>query len=236
MHPLTPARTTGLAYLGLAVTGMLGFLVVRPRLHDATDPAQTLANLVAHEDLARAGLALELAIVLTQALVAISFFRLFRRVDATRAGAIAAFGLLNAAAILGSAAMLAGALEVAAAPDLLADPAGSVQLLYTLSDGFWAAGGLFFGLWLIPMGRLVLATTMPRLLGRTLVVGGVGYVLAAFVAALAPDAPATVATLLTLPASVGELWMVGYLLVRGHRDVATPRVVAVDAAAHHATV
>ena len=218
------ARLTGAAYLALGVVGMLGFLVVRPRLYAAGDPAQTLANLGENLGLARVGLGLELGIVLTQALVAVAFYRLFRSVSPTAAGMITAFGLTNAAAILGSSAMLSGAVHVASEPGLVADPAGTVQLLYVLSEGFWAGGNIFFGLWLIPMGHLVLASGwLPQALGRVLVVGGVGYVLAAFVGALVAEVPPLVETLLTLPASVGELWMLGYLLVRGvRRSAAEP--------------
>jgi len=39
-------------------------------------------------------------------------------------------------------------------------------------------------------------------------------VLSAFAAYLAPDA---VATVLVVPASAGEFWMIGYLLIRGVR-------------------
>jgi hypothetical protein len=67
------------------------------------------------------------------------------------------------------------------------------------------------------MGLCVLRSGwMPRPLGRLLVAGGVGYVLSAFARYLLPDA-SVVADLLAVPASVGEFWMVGYLLVRGVR-------------------
>lgn len=217
--PIGTARVTGLLYLGLALTGLLGFLTIRPRIFDPDDAASTLAHLVEHEWLARAGIALELGVVLTQALVALWFHRLFRSVDALQAGAIAAFGLVNAGAILGSAALLASALQVALDPagNPAGDPAGDAQLLYVVGDNLWGVSALFFGLWLIPMGLCVLRSGwMPRPLGRLLVAGGVGYVLSAFVRYLLPDASA-VADLLAVPASVGEFWMVGYLLVRGVR-------------------
>ena len=60
---------------------------------------------------------------------------------------------------------------------------------------------------------------MPRALGWILVGGGIGYVLSAFVGYLAPGAPA-LADALTDPATVGEFWMIGYLLVRGVRRAA----------------
>lgn len=207
------ARVTGLFYLALAVTGLLGFLIVRPALFVPGDPSATLARLAGNEGLARLGIALELGIVLTQALAALWFFRLFRPVDDFGAAAIAVFGLVNAIAVLASAAFLVTALQVALVP--LAPAANDAQLMYLVSGSFWQVGNLFFGLWLIPMGWCVLrAGWMPRQLGWILVAGGPGYVLNAFLGDLAPDTEA-LSTLLVLPATVGEFWMIGYLLARG---------------------
>jgi hypothetical protein len=216
MHALIrTARTTGLFYLGLAVTGLLGFLVVRSQLFAAGDPAATLAHLVDNQSLARAGVALELLIVLTQALAAIWFYRLFRTADPVAASGIAAFGLVNAVTVLVSAALLATAVEVALDP--IGDAATTVQLLYLVSGNLWGVGALFFGLWLIPMGSCVLRSGwMPRPLGWVLVGGGIGYVLSAFVRYLAPDAQ-VVADALAYPATVGEFWIVIYLLAIGVR-------------------
>ncbi|MGX6607142.1 DUF4386 domain-containing protein [Micromonosporaceae bacterium Da 78-11] len=219
MHPLNRlARTTGLLYLGLAVTGAAGFLIVRPRLFVADDAQATLANLVQHETLARLGVVFELLVVLTQALTATWFHRLFRRADPTAAAGIAAFGLINAGVILGSAALLATASRLAQHPD--GATAADVQLLYLVSGNLWTVGGLFFGLWLIPMGRCVHRSGwLPPALGWILIGGGVGYVLSTFVAYLVPGAT-LLADLLTVPASIGEFWMVGYLLIRGLRPAA----------------
>lgn len=188
MHPLIrTARTTGVFYLGLAITGVLGYVVIRSRLFAADDPAATLAHLVDNQSLARAGVALELLIVLTQALAAVWFYRLFRTADPLAASGIAAFGLVNAVTVLVSAALLATALEVALDP--IGDAATTVQLLYLVSGNLWGVGALFFGLWLIPMGSCVLRSGwMPRPLGWVLVSGGIGYVLSAFIRYLAPEA------------------------------------------------
>jgi hypothetical protein len=222
------ARTTGLFYLGLAIAGGLGFLLIRSRLYVAGDPSATLANLVENESLARAGVAFELLIVITQALAAAWFHRLFRASDPVNALGIAAFGLVNSVLILGSAAMLGTALEVAANP--VGDTANTVQLLYLVSDNLWGVGAVFFGLWLIPMGRCVLNSgLMPRALGWVLVAGGVGYVLDPFLRYLMRDAGVLV-DLLVVPATVGELWIIGYLLVRGVRHT-SPQVEPARAAA-----
>ena len=209
------ARVTGLLYLGIAISGLLGFLLIRPWIFDSDDPTATLTNLVENEQLARVGIALEMSLVVLQALTALWFYRLFRTVDAFSAGAVVVFGLVNSVAILGSAAFLASALDVAISP--IGDASGDAQLMYVVSNNLWGVGALGFGLWLIPMGWCVLRSGwMPRPLGWILVAGGSGYVLSAFVSYLAPDT-GILAEVLTVPASVGEFWMVGYLLVRGVR-------------------
>jgi hypothetical protein len=214
-EPVRTARTTGLFYLGVAVVSVPGFLVIRPRLFAAGDPDATLAHLVGNEQLARAGVVLEMLMVLAQALTAVWFYRLFRAVDGFAAAGIAAFGLVNAVVGLSSAALLATAVEVASDPG--GDAPATVQVLYLVSGNLWGVGGMFFGLWLIPMGWCVLRSGwMPRPLGWMLIVGGVGYLLGAFLVYLAPEAR-VVAELIAVPAHIGEFWMVGYLLVRGIR-------------------
>lgn len=200
------ARITGLLYLGLAVSGMLGFLLTRPRLFDAGDPAATLGNLTAQPALTTALVAVELLVVLTQALAAAWFYRLFRATDPVAAAGIGAFGLVNSGIILVSAALLSTAGAIAADP--FGDAATTVQTLFLISGELWAVGAVFFGLWLLPMGVCVLRSTMPRALGWLLIAGGVGYLVHAFVR-FEP---------LTIPATAGELWIVGYLLIFGLRE------------------
>lgn len=214
---LRTARATGLAYLALAVFGFAGYLLIRHRLYVPDDAAATVANLVAHTGLARLGIAVDLSAVLAQAVTALWFWKLFRRSAPASAVGVAAFGLVNAVVLLAGTMFSATALEVA-----LADPAAggasdpTVQALYRLTESAGGVGALFFGLWLMPMGWAAWRTGgMPPLLGRLLVVGGVGYVVSAYVGYVWPDAG--LAEAFTLPATAGELWMVGYLLVRGAR-------------------
>jgi len=225
MPGITTARLTGLFYLGLAIAGIVGFGIIRGQLYVAGDPSATLANLAGQAPLARLGVAADLAGVLAQALAAVWFYRLFRDEDRFAAGLIAAFGLVNAVVILAATVFSSVALAVAGGPALAPGgaQAATVQLLYQLNGAAWSLGGLFFGLWLIPMGFVVVAhRAMPAPLGWVLIVGGVLYIVSTYAAQLLPDAPAGLAAALTLPATVGELWMVGYLLVFGIRASGRP--------------
>ncbi len=214
------ALTTGLLYLGLAITGILGSLLVRAQLFADNDPHRTLSNLMEHEWLARVGIAMELGIALFQALTAVWFYRLFRSVGTFAAGSLAAFGMVNAVAIIGSAALLATALEVADDPSLAVTggAAATVQLLYVASGHLWGVAAMFFGLWLVPMGWLVVRSRwMPQPLGWILVAGGIGYLISPFVSYLFPSAD-LISGLLTIPSIVGELWIMGYLIIVGVHD------------------
>jgi Domain of unknown function (DUF4386) len=205
------ARLTGSAYLVLAVAPIVG-LLIRRQLYVQEDAARTATNLVVHEGLARVGVAADLVTVLSQALAAVGFFLVFRRVNSAGAASVTAFGLVNSVVVLVATGFSATALQVA----LPGGPtsASNALMLYDLNAVTWNTGGLFFGLWLIPMGWLTLRSgSMPRALGWILVVGGVGYVLSTFVKVLAPDASA-LAGILPVVATVGEVWMVGYLLIK----------------------
>lgn len=226
-NPRLTARAAGAGYLGLAVTGMLGFLVIRAQLIDLDDPAATLANLQERTELAHLLVGLEMGIVLTQAIAAIFFYKLYRPFAPVAGFGVATLGLMNSAAIMASGAFMATANAVAGNTDLApgGDPAATVGLLYELSQSSWGMGNLFFGLWLIPMGWAAITTgRFPKVMGWILSVGGAGYVLSGLLGYGAADAPGWLVESLAFPATVGEFWMIAYLLsygVRpdGHRGV-----------------
>ncbi|MGN6576886.1 MAG: DUF4386 domain-containing protein, partial [Nocardioides sp.] len=122
------------------------------------------------------------------------------------------------------AAVLATALDVSDDKSLALSggAAATVQLLYAISGHLWGVGGLFFGLWLVPMGWLVLRSRwLPRSLGRLLMIGGAGYVLSTFISYVFADADLVVG-MLDVPATLAELWIIGYLVFFGVRDHARP--------------
>jgi len=223
------ARATGAWYLGLAITGMLGVLVIDPLLFDDSNSAATLAHLQSRPELAHLRVALSLGLVFTQALTALWFGKLFRRINPVAGAGVALFGMVNATALLIGSALLAAAVTVAGDPALApgGDAAATVTLLHTLDSQIGKAAGIFFGLWLIPMGWVALKRgRFPRALGWVLVVGGVGYVAGAFIDLGLADAPSALVKGLPWLATVGEMWMLGYLLTKGIRGDGHPSVTA----------
>jgi hypothetical protein len=215
---VSTARLTGVWYLMLAITGMVGFLMLHPRIYVLGDPAKTLSNLTEFELLARLRLLFELLIVASQALAAVWFYKLFKDIRHEAAWALAAWGMMNAAAIMISAMAMGGALDVANSAQALNEKVIMTQLFQQFIKHAWGVGSLFFGLWLIPMGYIVLSSQrMPLWLGRVLILGGAGYILSTFINSMGVN-EAWVG-MLTIPATIGEFWMIAYLLIFGIRPV-----------------
>ncbi|HEX5169798.1 MAG TPA: DUF4386 domain-containing protein [Cyclobacteriaceae bacterium] len=210
------ARTTGVWYLMLGISGMVGFLMLHARIYVGDDPSKTLTNLIEHETLARIRLLFEFLIVITQALTAVWFYKLFKDIRHVAAWALAAWGMMNAVAIMISAMAMAGAVNVAHSTQFLNDKMIMIQIFDQFIKNAWGVGNLFFGLWLIPMGYAVASSQrMPVWLGRVLMLGGVGYILSAFINYIGVSG--AWAGILTIPATIGEFWMIAYLLIFGIR-------------------
>lgn len=213
------ARITGFWYLMLAVTGMLGFLVFHSKIYVSSDPQKTLTNLIEQESLSRVRLLFELLIVLSQALAALWFYKLFRTISEWRAWAIGIWGSVNAIFIMISGVAMAAAIQIASSSvESYENKILLVDLLGQLIRHSWKMGGLFFGLWLIPMGHIIVTSRlMPLWLGRTLILGGAGYILSTLISYMGYQNP--LLNVLTIPATIGEFWMIGYLLIYGIRPL-----------------
>lgn len=210
------ARTAGIWYLIMAISGILGFLIYHPQIFDSVDPQKTLTNLIELESLARTRLLLEFGIIVSQALTAVWFFRLFRNINAWAAWAVGIWGMINSVAIMISAISMGSAIEIANSSQSLDDKVLLIELLSSLITNAWGVGGLFFGLWLIPLGYIITSTRrMPIWLGRTLIAGGIGYLISTTINYIGIESP--LSGYLTIPATVGEFWMIGYLLIFGIR-------------------
>ena len=211
------ARIAGLWYLLLAISGVLGFLVFHPKVFVPDDPGRTLDNLIRPGSLARARLALELMIVLSQALAAAWFYKLFKEIDRWAASMLALWGTVNAMIIMVSAVSMYSAIDIAQSAAIdFEEKKPIIQLLVSIMSNCWAAGGIFFGLWLFPMGYIVIRSgRMPVWLGWILIAGGAGYLLQTFLHALGSEN--RFVGLLTIPATAGEFWIIGYMLLYGIR-------------------
>lgn len=212
------ARVAGIWYLLLAISGIVGFMVLHAKIY-TSNPETTLVNLTESEGLARMRLLFELLIVLSQALAAFWFYRLFKGISAWQAWAVGVWGTVNSVVIMVSAIAMAAAIQIANSSVLTPDnKAAAIEILGLLIKHSWNVGGLFFGLWLIPMGYcVILSKRMPLWLGRILIIGGFGYIANTLI--YYTGFQYSLSGILTMPATVGEFWMIGFLLIYGIRPM-----------------
>lgn len=214
---VSTARIAGIWYLMMAISGLLGFMMFHKQIFDSESSQNTLTNLIELESLARTRLLFEFAIIVAQALTAVWFYKLFKNINEWAAWAVGIWGMMNAAAIMISAISMASAIGIAAhSTQSEESKLIIIELLSRLTKDAWGVGSLFFGLWLIPMGYIVTSSKrMPVWLGRTLIIGGAGYLLN--VVLNYTGVGSSWREFLVIPATIGEFWMIGYLLIFGIR-------------------
>lgn len=213
------ARLAGVWYLILAVSGIFGFMIFHSQVFVREDPQKTLNNLINLGAISRIRLLFELVIIVSQSLAAVWFYKLFCDINKWAAYALGIWGTVNAVVIMISAISMSSAIDIANSSfPTLQEKSISIQLLGNIIANAWSVGGLFFGLWLIPMGYIVISSgRMPVWLGRILIIGGIGYLLQTFLKCTGVQS--SYVDILVIPATVGELWMIGYLLMYGIRPV-----------------
>ena len=220
-RPVALARVAGLLYLLLAVLGSWAELVVRGSIRVPGDAAATAANIAEHATLFRLGLGADIARATVFVLLGLALHRLTHDTHPRQATAMLVFVAVGAGSILLNLTFHMGALLAATDPAYAsALGAGSADalalLMLDLHSHGYVLGGVFFGLWLLPMGWIALRSPMfPRALGMLLVVGAIAWVADPLLAFTAPDAPALLRGLVSAPTTLAELSLMLYLLVRG---------------------
>jgi hypothetical protein len=222
------ARITGALYLLLALLSGVPYFYLTTAILVSGDAAATTRNVVAHADVFRLAFVSDVGGMACWVLVGMAFYRLLKHVSAHAAKAMMAFVAVGAAlqgAVLifqFAALMVATDPTYAAALGLGGSDALVLLLLEMRTHGFLVAQ-VFFGLWLLPLGYLAYKSgNFPRPLGILLVAGCFSYLAQLLIQFLVPGTPESVASLVVLPAAVAELWMVGYLLIKGVNTTRAP--------------
>ncbi len=212
------ARLAGVWYLLLAIFGAFAEFGVRQRLIVSGDAAATAQNLLAHANLFRFGIVAELLGQVVFVLLVFALYDLLKVVHRRRAVLMVVLVLLavgitvlnlvhQAAALI----VLDGGLWTAAF-----EPAQREALATLFLDlhgfGYKVVAQVFFGLWLLPLGALIVRSGfIPKVIGWFLALAGIGYLVDVLLAAMVPN----VGFVLSEYTFVGEVLLLGWLLVKG---------------------
>lgn len=213
----TTARTAGLLYLLQIPLGVFGILYVPKMLVVPGNMAATASNILANEFLFRLGIVSSILCALVTVATALYIFKVLRYVNEAQAKWILWFTMivapismineLNSVAVL----LLLKGQEFATifTPGQLQSWVSVFLDLHTYGHQI---AGIFFGLWLVPMGYLVYKSTyIPKVIGVFLIITSLGYLIDFTTFFLYPDFPITVSEYTWL----GEVLMVLWLLIMG---------------------
>jgi hypothetical protein len=215
------ARIAGAWYFFLFLVGPVALMIVPDRLFVTGNATETAARVLAQESLLRIGMASELFGQVAVVFVALALFRLFRGTSKWLALQVLVFGALVSVpiAFMGVvfefAALLVfkggGFLSVFDKPQL--DALG--YLLIRMHGYGITVTSIFWGLWLIPFGMLVVRSGfMPRWIGFVMFAAALGYLSYATAAILLPQYAPTVGNYSQF-LEIGEVPIVFWLLIWG---------------------
>ncbi|HEV8671779.1 MAG TPA: DUF4386 domain-containing protein [Candidatus Limnocylindria bacterium] len=208
-------------YLLSAVPAAFSIVYVPAAFVVAEDAAATARRITDAELVYRIGILSDLVSQIVWIFLAVSLYNLLKAVDKGRAILmltcaliIVPIGFVDLIVQVAPLIVLSGAdfLSAFTKPQL---DALAFTLVALRINGLIVASA-FWGLWLFPFGMLVIRSGFfPKVLGILLIVAGAAYLTASFASIVVP-AQRQVVALVALPFyAVGELAMIGWLLVKG---------------------
>ncbi len=215
--PLLRARVAGVLYLSVLPLSIFGTLYINSRLVVPGDAAATAKNILASETLFRLGIVSALVAQIVNTVVVLALYQLLKSVNRNMAALMVIFLLLGVPIAmlneLNNVAVLFLLSGADAVKGLTADQMhASVSLLLNVHANGLSIAGLFWGLWLFPMGYVVFKSGfLPRILGVLLIIGCVGYLIQSVAVLLLPNLNVNIA----LFTFWGEVLFPLWLMIRG---------------------
>ena len=164
------------------------------------------------EPLLRLGILSEFVYQTVEIFMVIVLFNLFAGVNKHLARQMLVLGLIPIPIVFANTLNEIGAILASKSAGLN----GLTSLFLQLHSAGLEVAGIFWGLWLIPLGLLIMRSGyIPRLIGLSSIIGGVGYTLGSVAALSFPEAGiiGTLANIL----EIGELPAIFWLLIKGAR-------------------
>jgi hypothetical protein len=193
MTPLKrTARVAGLWYLGFTL-GPFYLVYVPSKTIVLNDATATATRILSHETLYRWGLLAETLGMIIFVGLSLALYRLFENVDRHRARQLVALVLVSSAVGVVTAVFSACALLVFRRGDAFTGFDDHTReavgmLLIRIHGQAIGINQMFWGLWLLPFGSLVVKSRfLPRWLGYWLLLDGLAWVVMSVTWCLAPD-------------------------------------------------
>ena len=216
------ARIAGMLYILVAVTGPLSLVYIPGKLFVPGAVVTIADNIRASTTLLRMGIASELFYQAVEVFLVLVLYGLFKDVNRNLARQMAVLGFIPIPIVFVNILNEVAALMFAGdAKFLLSMGRPQLDTLAT-SFAFLHSQGLevaaiFWGLWLFPLGLLIIRCGfIPRFLGVLVMIAGVGYLLGSFSSLVLPQYHGLLGSAAVI-LEVGELPIILWLLIWGAR-------------------
>ena len=217
MSPNKTARIAGFLYLLLAPLGVFGLLYVPNALMVPGDAAATASKILTNESLFRLSMVSAILVPLVNIVVALFLYKLLKPVNQNHAVLMVIFTLVAAPIAMLNELNQVAVLLLLKGPEYLTVFTTSqlqalVLVFLDLREYGIQIAGIFWGLWLLPMGYLVFKSNyIPKTIGVLLIIGCLGYVIDFFIFFLFPNVDVVISEFTFL----GEILMIFWLLIKG---------------------
>ncbi len=211
----TIGRLAGILYLIVVVMGVFTLVYEPSQVIVTGGPEAAVNNITVHSSLFRASIAAFLIKQVAFLLLPLALYTLLRSVHHTAAILMAVLAVVSVPIALVSVVNKLDAVNLlTSAQRLTLSPSAlQAQVMHALDaygNGLLVTT-LFWGLWLLPFGYLVFRSGfLPKVLGASLILGGLVYVAQVLLAILAPALE--LPSVMRLPAAVGEIGICLWLL------------------------
>ena len=206
--PRSFARLTGFIYFLLIPLGILGIMYV-PTLVVKGDLTATVTNFRDNEGMFKLSVVAALLIQLVNIILVLMLYRLFISVNQNVAKILVLLAMLGVPIALLNEVNHGAILLILNSSDI----SESFILLFLGIHHYGVIiAGVFWGLWLFPMGYLVyISNFMPKIIGIALMIGCFGYLADSFIYILMPDFGFQFAQFMF----IGEVMIAFWLLIMG---------------------
>jgi len=205
------ARVAGILYILLMAVAPVRLIYIQNAILVAGNAQATAANIASHEAMFRLGILTDVLAGLFTLFMTLALFRLFREVDRDLASLVLVLGgFMVTPVYFFNLVIDAAALVVALGPSYLAgfdqqQREGLVSLFLRLHSYGVIVNEMFWGLWLLPLGALVLKSRLlPRFVAIWLFLNGGAYMLRSVLGILSPPLLTAISGVV-FPALLGEI-------------------------------
>ena len=214
-HPnRSSMRQAGGLYLAACALGPFAFVYVPDLMRVRADAASTMRHLADGPTLLRAGVLAELGCAVLLVFAAGALRRLFLGVDRWHADLMWLLACLVCPLTFVGAALQMAALAVANGALGTVDGAPFALLLLEVHRVTLNLANVFWGLWIVPLGSLVMRCGfIPRWIGWSLVAGGVAYIVTSVASVAAPQLVTLANPAAVVLGGLSELSLIVWLLV-----------------------